>query len=67
MNKKDTKPNRRLLKPLEHWQVIAALLVVYDFLAVVASWFLALWLRFDGRFARIPAQYFLPYRRFILP
>ena len=67
MNKNDRKQNHRLSMPFEHWQLIAAFLIIYDFVAVVASWFLALWLRFDGRFAAIPAQYFLPYKRFILP
>ena len=67
MNQSDRKQNRPLIKPLAHWHLIAAFLIVYDFVAVVASWFLALRLRFDGRFAAIPAQYFLPYKRFILP
>ena len=67
MNKNDRKSNHRLNMPFEHWQVIALFLIIYDFAAVVISWFLALWLRFDGSFSRIPAQYFLPYRRFILP
>ena len=67
MNQSDRKQNRPLIKPLAHWQLIAAFLVVYDFVAVVASWFLDLWLCFDGRFANIPAQYFLPYKRIILP
>ena len=62
MNKKrDKRPQ------LEHWQIIAIFLMVYDFLAVVAAYGLALWLRFDGHFKSIPHQYWDPYTRIILP
>ena len=67
MNKNDRKPNHRLKMPFAHWQLIAAFLIIYDFAAVVISWFLALWLRFDGQFSAIPARFFLHFRRFILP
>ena len=43
---------------VEHWQKIAAYLVIYDLLAAVLSYFLALWLRFDCQFTEIP-DYFL--------
>jgi FlaA1/EpsC-like NDP-sugar epimerase len=43
---------------LEHWQVIAALLVIYDVIAVNLAYFLALWLRFDLQASAIPAEYF---------
>ena len=39
----DKKPGRGSRK-LEHWQVIAAMLMVYDFVVVNLSYFLALWL-----------------------
>ena len=42
-NKKSGRGSRRL----EHWQLIALLLMVYDFAAVNLSYFLALWFRFD--------------------
>ena len=45
---------------LEHWQVIALYLMVYDILAVNISYFLALWIRFDCRFNQIPQDYFIP-------
>ena len=32
---------------LEHWQLIALLLGVYDMISVNAAFFLALWVRFD--------------------
>ena len=43
---------------LEHWQVIAALLVIYDVIAVNLAYFMALWLRFDLQASAIPAEYF---------
>ncbi len=50
---------------LEHWQVISVLLAIYDYFVVVGSYFLALWLRFDGLFSAIPKQYLVPYRSFV--
>lgn len=52
---------------LEHWQIIAFFLAIYDFAAVCAAYFLALWLRFDGIFSRIAPQYFAAYSKFIFP
>ena len=52
---------------IEHWQIISVLLMVYDFIAVCVSYFLALWLRFDGLVRGIPQYYYQPYITFILP
>ena len=52
---------------IEHWKIISVLLIVYDFIAVCVSYFLALWLRFDGLVSGIPQRYFQPYITFILP
>ena len=38
----------------EHWQWISLLLVLYDMLVVNASFFLALWIRFDCHYSMIP-------------
>ena len=51
---------------LEHWHVITACLIVYDILAICASYFFALWIRFDCRFSMIPDEYLDPYFKFIL-
>ncbi len=59
MGKKRTKPI------LEHWQIIAVLLLIYDIVAIHLSYFLALFLRFDGRFSMIPQEYLDPYYCFI--
>ena len=52
---------RRWSGHIEHWQIVAILLAVYDFVAVCVSYFLALWLRFDGTYSAIPEQYLDPY------
>ena len=52
---------------IEHWQIISFFLAVYDYTAVCVSYFLALWLRFDGNFSSIPQNYYGAYRTFIFP
>ena len=37
------------------------MLVLYDMFAVALAYFLALWIRFDGRFSQIPREYLDPY------
>ena len=44
-------------KRIEHWQVVTLILLTYDFLAVVISYFAALWIRFDCRFGGIESKY----------
>lgn len=41
----------------EHWQIMAVYLMVYDMVAIAASYFFAMWIRFDCRFQSIPAEY----------
>ena len=53
------------LKKTEHWRGIAALLVCYDILAVNMAYFLALWLRFDCRFDKVPNYYLSAWVRFV--
>ena len=50
-----------LNKKIEHWQVISILLIFYDFLAVVFSYYLARWIRFDCRISLIEPQYLKEY------
>ena len=49
------------------WKVslFNVLLVMYDLFAVILSYFLALWFRFDGSFSQIPREYLNPYIMFI--
>lgn len=42
---------------LEHWKQVAVYLVAYDAIAVTGSYFLALLIRFDMQFSRIPLSY----------
>jgi len=44
-------------RKLEHWQIIAICLIIYDVLSIHASYFLALWARFDCRYSQIPTNY----------
>ena len=39
---------------IEHWQIIAAVLMLFDILAVNLSYFTALWIRFDCKYSQIP-------------
>ena len=58
-------PNKKTKRlPLEHWHIIAFYLMVYDALAVTGSYFLALWLRFDGAFSSIPRDYLMSWAHF---
>ncbi len=50
---------------IEHWQIIAALLAIYDAIAVNLAYFLALWFRFDCVFSEIPREaYLIPFVKF---
>ncbi len=50
---------------VEHWQIIAALMVVYDIVVFAGSYFLGLFLRFDLKWNAIPEFYMTPYVKFI--
>ena len=50
---------------LEHWQIMAVLMVLYDLAAIHGAYFFALWGRFDFVFSRIPVHYYNSYRHFI--
>ena len=44
-------------KGLQHWQIINIGLLLYDILAINASYFMALWVRFDCHISMIPDYY----------
>ncbi|MBR3251820.1 MAG: polysaccharide biosynthesis protein, partial [Erysipelotrichaceae bacterium] len=52
--------NRRI----EHWQVIALLLILYDAIAVNISYFLALLFRFDLKYLSVPKVYLTGFYKF---
>ena len=49
---------------LEHWQIIAILLMLYDVIAVNAAYFMALWLRFDCKISLIHPVYLEAFYKF---
>ena len=51
--------------PLEHWQTVAVVLLLYDAVIVNLSYFLALWIRFDCRFSMIEERYISAWIRFV--
>lgn len=61
-NQNTTRKMKR--KKLEHWQVIALYLVVYDVVIINFSYFFGLWLRFDLRFSNIPTEYLMAFAKF---
>ena len=49
--------NKKNKWKMEHWEVVSIFLAAYDFLAVAASYFAALWIRFDCRYNAIDERY----------
>ncbi len=48
---------KKLSFRLEHWHIVAMLMVLYDVVAVNLAYFLALWVRFDCSFSEISPEY----------
>ena len=44
-------------KKVQHWQKVTLYLAAYDVVAVTTAYFLALLIRFDMQFSRIPISY----------
>lgn len=59
---KDVKSTKR--KKLEHWEVIAIYLIIYDVIAINFSYFFGLLLRFDLKFSNIPEEYLYSFVKF---
>lgn len=53
-------------RKFEHWQVVRLLLMVYDFAAVIVSFGIALWLRFDSKVTSVEPQYLTTYTKTII-
>lgn len=56
-----------IFSKIKHWHKVAWFLVAYDFITIIAAFFLALWFRFDCKYSLIPEYYFIPYKQIILP
>lgn len=59
---KDVKGRKK--KRLEHWEVIAIYLIIYDVVAINFSYFFGLLLRFDLQFSNIPQEYLYSFLKF---
>ena len=53
-------------RKIEHWQVVRLLLMVYDFIAVIVSFGIALWLRVDCKVTSVEPQYLTNYTKTII-
>ena len=53
-------------RKIEHWQVVRLLLMIYDFIAVIVSFGIALWLRFDCKVTSVEPQYLTNYTKTII-
>ncbi len=54
------------IRKIQHWQIVAIALAVYDAIILNISYFIALWLRFDCSVKMIPQDYLKPYLYFTL-
>ena len=50
---KDMSITSNKTRKIEHWQVVTLLLIIYDFAAVILSYCMALWIRFDCKVSMI--------------
>ncbi|SHJ45596.1 polysaccharide biosynthesis protein [Pseudobutyrivibrio xylanivorans] len=57
----------KFLERIKHWHLIAYILLAYDLVTVILSYFLALWLRFDCRYTHIQHPYLEMYSSAIIP
>ena len=53
----ETRQNKKRGLHFEHWRIISLGLMIYDAVAVNAAFYIALWLRYDCKFADIPIFY----------
>ena len=58
---------RGMKQKSKEWLLLSVLIAVLDFIAAIASYFLALLIRFDFVFSSIPKIYVSAFNRFILP
>ena len=48
---------KQVISRLEHWKVVAILLILYDIIAVNLAYFFALWVRYDFSFSEIAVDH----------
>ena len=54
----DNKKTKASNKKIMHWHLVSFYLVAYDLIAVTVAYLLALLIRFDFSFSRIPIIYY---------
>ncbi len=54
----DTQGDHGKCKGIQHWQIIAFLMAIYDVLVSNGSYLFGLWARFDFKYSQIPQEYF---------
>lgn len=59
--------NQNKRQIIENKKFVDCLLVIYDFITIVFSYFFGLWLRFDFEFEAIEYKYLSVYYKFIIP
>ncbi len=64
IKKEKNEEKRKTLLRAEHLRFQDLLFILYDIAAAVASYFLALWFRFDGQYTAIPREFFLSWLNF---
>ena len=60
----DKENGKKRIGKIDHWKLVAFYLAVYDLITVSLAYFLALLLRFDFAFSRIPIIYLQPWALF---
>ena len=55
----------KIKEKFEHWIIISIFLMLYDFIVIHLSYFLALWVRFDCKYTQIPEAYYNAFWMFI--
>ena len=64
-NKKEKSKRGFGLFGLDKVRAVDIFLGLYDMFAVTVAYFLALWIRFDGRFSEIPGEYLYTWLKFV--
>lgn len=60
----DTEIKAKKIPRFHHWHKVTVFLILYDIIAVIGAYFLALWIRFDCSFSLIEPVYFEAFLKF---
>jgi len=65
MSQRPNKTSAHQTKGMQHWKIISIWLILYDIFMVNMAYFIALWLRFDCQFSKIPESYLYAWLQFV--